>query len=58
MHGSADQGLLPFERPKWWYIFPRQPGEGRYLRMVHSIGDQDLFPNAIVCERLGLTETQ
>ena len=44
MHRPADQCLLTLQRSYRWCIFPRQPGEGRNLRMDHSIRDQDLLP--------------
>jgi hypothetical protein len=58
VHRPADQCLLTFQRSDWWCIFPRQPGEGRNLRMVHSIRHQDLLPHGVVHQGLGLAESQ
>src|SRR5438309_1967987 len=56
VHRPADERLLTFERPSRRRIFPRQPGEGRDLRMVHSVRHQILFPLAVVRYRLRLAE--
>src|SRR5262249_1834075 len=58
MHGPAYARLLALQDSYRWCIFPRQPSEGRDLRMVHSIRNQDLFPDAVVGQRLGFAESQ
>src|SRR2546426_11304129 len=58
MHGSADHCFLTFEHSNRWSVLLRQPGEGRNLRMGHSVGHQYLFPLAVVCNGLSLAELQ
>jgi hypothetical protein len=39
-------------------VLLRQPGEGRNLRMGHSVRHQYLFTLAVIDKRLGLAEFQ
>src|SRR5437867_1158027 len=58
MHGPADLCLLACDRSNRRRIVLRQPGEGRNLRMDHSVRYQYLFPFAVIDQSLGFTESQ
>ncbi len=58
VHGPAQQCLLSFQCPKSRRILLRQPGEGRNLRMRHSVGHQYLVAFRVISYGLGLAKLQ
>src|SRR4030095_7068116 len=58
VHGPAQQRLLSFQHASGRRIFPRQPGEGRNLRMRHSVRHQYFFALGVIRYRLRLAEFQ
>ena len=58
MHGPAEQRLLTLDRSYRRLILLRQPGEGRNLRMRHSVGHPYLIPLGVIGQSLDLAELQ
>ena len=58
MHGPAEQRFLTLDRSYRRLILLRLPGEGRNLRMGHSVRHPDLIPPFVVRQRLHFAEFQ
>ena len=58
MHGPADACFLTIDHTDRRRVFLRQPGEGRNLRMGHSVRHEQLIALAVVGNRFDLSELQ
>src|SRR5881396_313963 len=58
VHGPADQCLVTLDRSYWRLILLRHPGEGRNLRMGHSVRHPDLLSPGVIRQRLHFAELQ
>ena len=56
VHGAAELGGLSGDYSCGLGIYPRQPGEGRNLRVGHSVGDQNLFPLGVIADPPGIPD--
>src|SRR5258708_7788343 len=55
---AANERLLSFQFSNWRRVFPRQPGEGRNLRMNRSVWNQNLLPLTVIDESLRFSKLQ
>ena len=58
VHRPAQFRRLPFNLPNRRLVSVRHPGEGRDLRMRHSVRNQNLFAFGVIGHRAGIADHQ